>query len=73
MQIGPDTYRITSEAMSTGGAESGAVAAASRHSASLGRQLNVVGMSNRPYVSYSSFADTTVNFQCVPSGPKTGI
>ena len=66
MQIGPDSYRISTEAMSVGGAESDAISAAGRHCASLGRQLNVTGMMNRPYISYASYASATVNFQCVP-------
>ena len=70
MQLGPDTYRVSTESMSLGGAESEVVGLAGRHCAAMGKQPNVLSMKGTPYVSYASYATATVNFQCVALLPK---
>ncbi len=66
MQVGPDAFRISSEAYSISGAETDVVEAATRHCASIGKQVNVTGMSHTPYVLGASYASATANFRCVP-------
>ena len=64
MQLGPDTYCISLEGMTLGGSEGDAIAAAGRHCTSLGKQPNVISMRGTP-MSYATYANATVNFQCV--------
>jgi hypothetical protein len=70
LQLGPDTYRVSAESLSLGGAEADVVGTAGRYCAAMGKQINVMSMQGSPYVSYASYASATVNFQCVASSAK---
>ena len=64
LQLGPDSYRVSTEGMTLGGVEADAVNTAGRHCASLGRKLTVQSMNSNPY-TLVSYAAATVNFRCV--------
>lgn len=64
LTIGPDTYRISTEALSRGAAEAEVVGAANKHCASLGRQA-VVGSIDSTTASFATYAGAGVTFKCV--------
>ena len=67
LQLGPDTYRTSAEAVWLSGAEEAVLETAANHCAGLGRQMVVQQMSSRPS-AYATYAAATANFRCLAAG-----
>ncbi len=67
LRLGPDTWRVSNEALTLGGAEASVLRAAEAHCAGQGRQMMVQSISSRPS-AYGSLAAASVNFRCLAEG-----
>lgn len=69
MQIGPDTYRTSAEAVWLPGAEESVLRTAADYCAKQGRQMMVQSMQSRPS-AVATYAAASANFMClVPGDP----